>query len=66
MPDPTDLKATAIFEQWASSEYANLDPFTSGLVGEKFFKKWVKPTNCFITTNIKGSVGLRLTSRVSK
>jgi hypothetical protein len=39
MPEPTDLKATAIFEQWASSEYANLDPLTSGLVVEKFFKK---------------------------
>jgi glutathione S-transferase len=39
MPNPSNLKATALFEQAASIEYANFDPFAHKLVGERVFKK---------------------------
>ncbi|EIM90667.1 glutathione S-transferase-like protein [Stereum hirsutum FP-91666 SS1] len=35
---PTDLSAYAAFEQAASIEASNFDPFASGIVGEKVFK----------------------------
>jgi glutathione S-transferase len=35
---PTDLKAKARFEQAASTEQANFDPYASKIVGEKVFK----------------------------
>lgn len=38
IPDPSDLKATALFEQAASIETSNFDPFASGLAWEKFLK----------------------------
>jgi glutathione S-transferase len=44
IPPPTDLKATALFEQAASVEQANFDAFASKLVAEKVFKPYVSPT----------------------
>ncbi|PSR73266.1 hypothetical protein EW026_g5785 [Hermanssonia centrifuga] len=38
LPDPTDLKAVGKFEQAASIELSNFDPFASGLAAEKVFK----------------------------
>lgn len=38
IPDPSDLKATAIFEQAASVEGSNFDEFAHGLASEKIFK----------------------------
>lgn len=40
---PTDLSAYAAFEQAASIEASNFDPFASGIVGEKVFKPCVFP-----------------------
>lgn len=37
---PTELKANALFEQAASNESANFDPFASGIIVEKVFKKF--------------------------
>jgi len=39
-PDPSDIKATALFDQALSNEYSNFDPFTSKIVGERVFKKY--------------------------
>ncbi|KAH7912707.1 glutathione S-transferase-like protein [Hygrophoropsis aurantiaca] len=36
---PTDPKAEALFEQAASTETSNFDPYVSGIVFEKVFKK---------------------------
>jgi len=38
IPDPTDLKASAIFEQWASVELDNWNAYAYPIVVEKFFK----------------------------
>lgn len=38
LPDPADLKATALFEQAASIETSNFDPSASGIAIEKVFK----------------------------
>ncbi|KZT04880.1 glutathione transferase [Laetiporus sulphureus 93-53] len=38
IPSPADLKRTALFEQAASIELTNFDPFASGLAFEKVFK----------------------------
>ena len=38
LPDPSDLKATALFEQAASIEASNFDPYASGIAHEKVFK----------------------------
>jgi glutathione S-transferase len=35
---PTDLKGRAVFEQAASNEYSNFDPFCSRVVSEAVFK----------------------------
>lgn len=35
---PTDLNAYAAFEQAASIEFSNFDPFATALVDEKIFK----------------------------
>ena len=37
LPDPADIKATALFEQAASVELSNFDPFASGVAYEKVF-----------------------------
>ncbi|KAG8903137.1 hypothetical protein FRB99_003680 [Tulasnella sp. 403] len=37
LPDAADLKESALFEQGASIELSNFDPFASGLVAEKVF-----------------------------
>ena len=37
-PDPSDLKATAVFEQAASVEGSNFDVYAHGLAFEKVFK----------------------------
>lgn len=37
---PTDLKKNALFEQAASTEQANFDPFALGLANEKIFKAY--------------------------
>ncbi|KIY44818.1 glutathione S-transferase [Fistulina hepatica ATCC 64428] len=44
---PTDLKALGHFEQAASIEYSNFDPFASGVVSERVFKprKGLGPTD---------------------
>ena len=41
IPDPNDLKKTALFEQAASIETSNFDHGASGLAHEKNFKKQV-------------------------
>ncbi|OBZ69076.1 hypothetical protein A0H81_10880 [Grifola frondosa] len=38
LPDPSDLKATALFEQAASIETSNFDPFASSVAYEKVIK----------------------------
>ncbi|KAF9809006.1 hypothetical protein IEO21_07631 [Rhodonia placenta] len=38
IPDPSDFKKTALFEQAASIELSNFDPFAYGLATEKVFK----------------------------
>ena len=38
---PTDLQAQGLFEQAASIEASNYDPYVSGIAFEKVFKKWV-------------------------
>ncbi|KAJ7253642.1 glutathione S-transferase [Mycena rebaudengoi] len=38
---PTDLKGRAVFEQAASNEYSNFDPFCSRVVSEAVFKPMV-------------------------
>lgn len=38
LPDPSDLKATALFEQAASIETSDFDPYASGIAAEKVFK----------------------------
>ena len=38
IPDPADLKATALFEQAVSVECSNFDPSASGIAMEKIFK----------------------------
>jgi len=38
MPDPADLRKTALVEQAASIELSNFDPFAAGLAFEKVFK----------------------------
>lgn len=42
---PTDLDAYAAFEQAASIEYSNFDPFASQIVAEKVFKPCVFSSN---------------------
>lgn len=37
IPDPSDLKASILFEQWASVEKDNWDVYASELVGQKYF-----------------------------
>ncbi|KAH9925143.1 glutathione transferase [Fomitopsis serialis] len=39
LPDPADLRAVAKFEQAASIELSNFDPFASQIAFEKVFKK---------------------------
>jgi glutathione S-transferase len=39
-PDSSDLKATALFEQAASNEYANFDPFATKILEERLFNKY--------------------------
>ena len=41
IPDPADVKATALFEQAASVELSNFDPFASGIAYEKVFRPCV-------------------------
>jgi glutathione S-transferase len=38
VPSPTDVQAWALFEQAASNEYANFEPFAKQIVFEKLFK----------------------------
>lgn len=38
LPDASDIKATALFEQAASIEGSNFDPYASGIAAEKRFK----------------------------
>ncbi|KAJ7199330.1 glutathione S-transferase [Mycena rebaudengoi] len=38
---PTDLNGKAVFEQAASNEYSNFDPFCSGAVSEAVFKPMI-------------------------
>jgi glutathione S-transferase len=38
---PTDVKGKALFEQAASNEYSNFDPFCSKAVAEMIFKPCV-------------------------
>ena len=38
IPDPGDVRATAVFEQGASVELSNFDTFAAGLAYEKVFK----------------------------
>lgn len=38
VPDPADLKASALFEQAASIELTNFEPYASGIAFEKVFK----------------------------
>ncbi|KAG8923995.1 hypothetical protein FRC00_005629, partial [Tulasnella sp. 408] len=37
LPDPSDAKAVALFEQAAAIEQANFDPYASGIAAEKVF-----------------------------
>jgi len=39
IPDPTDLKASATFEQWASVELDNWNAFAYPIVVQKYFNK---------------------------
>ena len=41
IPDPSDLKATALLDQAISIEGSNFDPYASGVAVEKIFKLWV-------------------------
>lgn len=41
MPDPADVRAYALFEQAASIELSNFDPFVSQIAFERVFKGWV-------------------------
>lgn len=43
-PNPKDLKATALFEQWASVELTNYDTYATVLVGQKLFGKYASRT----------------------
>ena len=38
IPDPSDIKKTALFEQAVSIECSNFDPPVTGVLTEKFFK----------------------------
>ncbi|KAI0351894.1 glutathione S-transferase [Trametes cingulata] len=38
IPDPKDIQKTALFEQAASIELSNFDPFAAGLAAENIFK----------------------------
>ncbi|KAH6698491.1 putative glutathion S-transferase II, GST-II [Leptodontidium sp. MPI-SDFR-AT-0119] len=40
IPDCKDLKATALFDQWASVELTDFDAFASELVAQNLFYKW--------------------------
>ncbi|KAJ3502265.1 hypothetical protein NMY22_g18643 [Coprinellus aureogranulatus] len=44
LPSPTDLKAWAIFEQAASNEYSNFEPFAKQIVFEKVLKPRIGQT----------------------
>ena len=37
LPDPLDFQAVAIFDQGASVELSDFDPYASGIVAEKVF-----------------------------
>lgn len=41
MPNPADARAYALFEQAASIELSNFDPFASQIAFERVFKGWV-------------------------
>jgi glutathione S-transferase len=41
LPDPYDLEATALFEQWAAVETLYFDAYAAPLVAEKVFNKYV-------------------------
>jgi len=43
VPDAADIKATALFEQWASVEKDNYDVFASNIVSQKLFNPLVPP-----------------------
>jgi hypothetical protein len=42
---PTDVQAQALYEQAASIEAFNFDPYASGIVFEKIFKKYIVKKN---------------------
>ncbi|TEB33523.1 glutathione S-transferase [Coprinellus micaceus] len=44
VPSPTNVQAWALFEQAASNEYANFEPFAKQIVFEKLFKARVGQT----------------------
>ena len=44
IPDAKDLKATALFDQWASVELTDFDAFATELVAQKLFNKSVAAT----------------------
>lgn len=44
IPAPTDFAGWAAFEEGASVEYSNFDPYASGIAVEKVFK----PCVCFL------------------
>jgi hypothetical protein len=41
IPDPKDPKAVALFDQWASVELTDFEPFALELVTQKYFNKLV-------------------------
>ena len=40
IPEPKDLKVTALFEQWASVELTNFDAYVTVLVSQQLFLKY--------------------------
>ncbi|PCH37492.1 glutathione transferase [Wolfiporia cocos MD-104 SS10] len=62
VPDPADFKATALFEQAASIELTNFDPFASGLAAEKVFKprKGLGPTDEQVVARLAAQLNAKL------
>ncbi|CCM05619.1 uncharacterized protein FIBRA_07848 [Fibroporia radiculosa] len=62
LPDPSDFKNTALFEQAASIELTNFDPFASGLAFEKVFKprKGLGETNEEVVASLTKQLNAKL------
>ncbi|KAI0351892.1 glutathione S-transferase [Trametes cingulata] len=61
IPDPKDIQKTALFEQAASIELTNFDPFAAGLAWENVFKPMFgQPTDTARVETLKSTLEAKL------